>query len=100
MTGSWPKGVIDHINGDPSDNRFSNLREATQSQNCANARKSKNNTSGVKGVHWDRVNKKWRATIMHKRRQITIGRFDTIKQAAAAYEAKAAALFGEFARTS
>lgn len=100
VTGEWPVERLDHINGDPADNRFANLRQATQSQNCANSRRGKNNTSGVKGVHWDGVNKRWRAAIMFNRKQISIGRFDTIEEAAEAYMEKAVSLFGEFARAA
>lgn len=98
MTKEWPRLGIDHINCDPTDNRFVNLREANQSQNSANSRRSKNNTSGVKGVHWNGVGQKWRASIMYQRRKIHIGRYSRIEDAKAAYLAKAKELFGEFAR--
>lgn len=63
MTGSWPKEHIDHINGNPSDNRFCNLREATRSQNMHNQGVCSNNTSGYKGVCWHKSNQKWEACI-------------------------------------
>lgn len=52
MTGAWPKESIDHINGDRSDNRWSNLREADPSENMWNQRKRSDNASGVKGVRF------------------------------------------------
>ena len=91
---------IDHINGVLSDNRIANLRPATHSQNLGNGRKHSDNTSGFKGVHWDKRRKKWRAVIGHNSCQIHLGRFDTIEEAHAAYCDKARELFGEFARTS
>jgi len=52
--GEWPKFPIDHINGNPSDNRITNLRYATTSQNNSNARLYTNNSSGIKGVHFNK----------------------------------------------
>lgn len=63
MTGKWPEGEIDHINGITSDNRFANLRECSHQQNNHNQPIRKNNTSGVKGVRWCPVKKKWHAQV-------------------------------------
>src|SRR4051794_40587735 len=52
MTGAWPEQGMDHINGGRSDNRWSNLRLATQAQNVRNRSKGSNNTSGFKGVRF------------------------------------------------
>jgi len=54
MTGRWPEKEIDHINENPSDNRWSNLREATPSENHRNRGKQRNNTTGYKGVTFDK----------------------------------------------
>ena len=63
MMGRFPVG-IDHENHIKSDNRWTNLSEATQSENCKNISKKKNNTSGTTGVAYLPHRKKWRAQIM------------------------------------
>ena len=87
---------LDHADGNPSNNRISNLRPATQSQNNGNARKRSDNTSGKKGVSWHKRDKKWQSRIKHNGRQIYLGYFETAKAAHAAYCEKARELFGEF----
>ena len=100
MTGEWPLIDIDHANGDPSDNRWCNLREATESQNKANTGPQKNNTSGFKGVYWVKSHKKWSALIRKDKKLRFLGYFDTPEAAHAVYAAEASKLFGEFARTA
>ena len=63
MTGEWPKHQIDHVDGTKTNNRWSNLREATQSQNQQNAKRRSDNKSGFKGVHWNKRAGKWHAKI-------------------------------------
>jgi hypothetical protein len=58
-----PKGDLDHINRDPSDNRFCNLREATPKQNGANTRVPASSTSGANGVCWHKLARKWQVSI-------------------------------------
>lgn len=53
VNGSWPTGEIDHINGVRDDNRISNLRVVDRGQNCRNAAKRNDNSSGVAGVYWE-----------------------------------------------
>lgn len=96
--GSQPK-YIDHINTDSLDNRIENLREATQSQNCANQNIKKNNTSGFKGVKFRKDTNKWSASVMVNRKNIALGSFETIDEAVEAYKNGASKYFGEFART-
>lgn len=95
--GRWPAAQIDHINHIPSDNRLKNLREATQSQNNANCRRSSRNRSGIKGVCFDASRSKWRAEIENHGVRYSLGRFDRIEDAAAAYQQAAQHLFGSFA---
>lgn len=82
--GECPAGHIDHINGVKSDNRISNLRVVTRQENMRNRSMQKNNTSGVNGVYWNKLNKKWLASIRVDGRQKHIGLFTTIEAAAVA----------------
>lgn len=99
MTGNWPCGQIDHINLDKADNRWPNLREATNSQNQANTRAKRVNTSGFKGVYWHRRIGKWHAAISVNGRLKALGYTDTKEEAAALYQKAARKYFGEFARS-
>lgn len=98
MRGCWPERTLDHRNGRHGDNRWHNLREATQSQNGGNMKRPKSNTSGFKGVSWNATEKRYRAQISLGGRKVTIGRYHTPEAAHAAYAAKAIELYGEFAR--
>ena len=70
------KPQVDHIDNNPANNNVNNLRWCTQSENNMNYKMSKSNTSGVKGVRWDNVNKKWRAGIQFNGKKINIGRYN------------------------
>lgn len=95
---NFPTSSVDHINGDGLDNRRStNLRVATVSQNLANRGAPSNNTSGFKGVWWDRVRSVWVASIYPGGKHKRLGSFSTAAEAAHAYNKKAIELFGEFA---
>lgn len=89
---------VDHINGNPTDNRKENLRECTLSQNQGNRKLNENNTSGYKGVRWHKAAKKWQARINYKNAEIYLGLFKTAELAALAYNTEALKLFGEFAK--
>lgn len=97
--GQWPSGFVDHIDGNPRNNRIENLREASQSENLANSRKSKRNTSGFKGVSLAH-NQKWRAYVSAKGKTHWLGYFKTKEEAFAARIVAASRLHGEFARHS
>lgn len=86
----------DHINRDRLDNRKENLRVCTHSQNQANRNMNKNNTSGHRGVRWDKDRGKWYTSIDCNKETTFLGRFDDPKEAARVYEEKAKELFGEF----
>lgn len=93
----WPLGDVDHIDGDPRNNRISNLRECSRTQNMANKRMHKNNACGVKGVYWDTQAQRWKATVIKDRRKHHAGSFLDKHDAGRAYLKKAEELFGEFA---
>ncbi|MBI2718138.1 MAG: HNH endonuclease [Rhizobiales bacterium] len=100
VCGEWPRFVLDHINGNPDDNRIANLRPATASQNMQNSRRYSTNTSGYKGVSLCRQTRRWRAKIVVNGRNVHLGRFLSAEQARSAYASAAAEYFGEFARLS
>jgi hypothetical protein len=92
-----PQGmVVDHINRNRWDNRRSNLRVCTQGQNTRN-RRSFGGKSRFKGVHWHAQTRKWVAAICLNRKKTYIGQFRDEREAALAYDRKAAELFGPFA---
>lgn len=94
-----PSGMeCDHINGDPLDNRKSNLRLCTHKQNLASQKRPKNNTSGYKGVIRSSSGKKWKAEIRIENRPVHLGTFEDPTKAAQAYDNAAQKHFGEFAR--
>jgi hypothetical protein len=91
MTGSRPPNEIDHKDRDPSNDRWTNLRPATHSQQQGNKRLPRNNTSGYRGVVW--LRKKWIA----RNSGIGLGRFTSKEEAARAYDRHAIEHYGEFA---
>lgn len=93
-----PKGIlVDHRDGNGLNNRRSNLRLATKAENARNKPAHRNNRSGLKGVHWSQVNRRWIALITHDGQKHHLGTFGTKEEASAAYEAAAIRLHGEFA---
>ena len=90
--------VVDHINGNTLDNRIENLRAATHSQNSWNAKISKRNKSGVKGVSWHKTASKWVAHIGIKRKLVYLGLHESLQQAEQAVKQARLNLHGEFAR--
>lgn len=89
MTGQWPTEMIDHLNRRRTDNRWSNLREATHRENA------KNHSSN--GFCWDKEKGRWISRIQVDGRMFAIGRFETILDARAAYLRERKRHFGEFA---
>lgn len=92
-----PEGrLIDHINGDKTDNRIVNLRLVTRQQNIHN-KPARGGTSKHKGVQWNKNAKKWHATIRHEGKSRHLGLFDSEEEAAARYIQEAEILQGEYA---
>ena len=92
-----PNGLFtDHLNGDKLDNRKSNLRSCTKSQNSMNRKGYKNTSSKFKGV--TSRNNKWEASIKIDKKSKTLGRFTSEKEAAKAYNVAALKYHGEFAK--
>ena len=101
LAGDPPGLDVDHANQDPLDDRRSNLRPATQLDNCANQgnrRRRRGTTSRWKGVSRQARGKPWQASICRACRRHHLGTFDTEGEAAWAYDAAARILFGPFAR--
>lgn len=96
--GAPPESDLDHINGIRDDNRITNLRLATTTENNRNLSRRRDNTSGHKGVHWSKGAKKWQARICLNKKMKNLGLFSSIEDAAAAYRRAAKAHFGEFYR--
>ncbi len=95
--GAWPPADLDHINHIRSDNRLSNLREATRSENLGNSRMASNNTSGFKGVHLHKASGRWQAYITFNYKRQSLGYFNSPQAAAAAYLEAAKKQFLQFA---
>jgi len=97
MTGSWPNSDIDHEDRDRSNNAWRNLRLATKQQNARNRTITSNNTSGVKGVSWDKEKQRFQARLGCSGKNIHVGYFSTLAEAATARHAAATEAYGEFA---
>lgn len=97
MTGNWPTGDIDHKNRSRHDNRWSNLRVGTRSQNIHNAGLRKTNKSGFRGVSWSKEAGKWYASIKVMGKGKNLGFYDTAEAAHQAYMIAANKFFDSFA---
>jgi hypothetical protein len=95
--GEWPQCELDHKNLIVSDNRIENLRCATDGQNKYNRKKSKLNTSGIKGVQWSKQRNRWQAVLRQNNKCIHCGFFHNIEDAKKAVRNKRVELHGEFA---
>ena len=81
MDGDFPSGSLDHINQIRSDNRWINLRQATNGQNACNSKTPSKNTSGVKGVSWIEKRKRWQASLVVDGKQVFAKRFKNLDEA-------------------
>lgn len=98
--GKGDKRYVDHINGDTGDNRRSNLRIVTMSENLRNMRRQAPHSSRFKGVTWDARRETWAAQATLNYRHHFLGYHDTEELAAQAYDAFARQHFGAHARTN
>lgn len=96
--GSWPADEIDHINGDPLDNRISNMRVVNRQQNMINQKLRKDNTSGVKGVSLHKKSNMWHVHINVDKKIKVLGTFRTIEEAASVRKQAEIKYHGEYAR--
>jgi hypothetical protein len=93
----FPKNKqIDHIDHNRLDNRKCNLRLCTNQENSRNKGLNLNNTSGVKGVYFDKQLKKWRARITINYKSVHLGIFDDLEEAKDTYNQKTKEVFGRF----
>jgi hypothetical protein len=89
---------IDHIDGNPSNNRIENLRLASHSQNGFNMKLPRHSTTGLKGVTYDKRKLLWRAYITVHKKRIWLGDFSSAEKAHAVRVAAAQELHGDFVR--
>jgi hypothetical protein len=84
MNGAFPSDEVDHISGDGTDNRWVNLRAVDRLENKKNVKRQCNNTSGIVGITWSKQSRKWRARIQINQKDISLGYYDNIFDAACA----------------
>lgn len=97
MTGEWPKKLIDHKDKKKDNNIWDNLRAASKKENAGNTKMFKTNTSGYRGVYFNKINKNWNVSITIARIKVNQGTYDCKHKAAHAYNVAALNHFGEFA---
>ena len=94
--GQWPSGIIDHADGNGTNNAISNLRDASHAQNCHNRTTASGSLKGVRRV----PSGKWTASIVVNKRRVHLGTFNSPDEARAAYASAATANFGPFAKVA
>jgi len=96
----WPENQIDHINGERSDNRIINLRQATNAQNQHNSQVRKDSKTGVKGVTWNAQRQAYVVQIHANKVKRYLGCFNDLETAARAYADAAIEMHGEYRRVA
>lgn len=81
VKGKFPDKEGDHINGNGLNNIWSNLRDVTHTENGKNRRLSRSNTSGYTGLHWNRMEKRWKVHIGVNGKRIHLGSFANKQEA-------------------
>ena len=97
VNGEWPPDEVDHIDGNPSNNRIANLRSATRQQNAWNSDRSHLSTTGHPNVTWNSVRQKWEVKIRTSAGRRTIGRFRDLHVAVSERDCALSVEHGEFA---
>lgn len=87
---------VDHINGDPLDNRIENLRAATHAENLRNMKTPSSNTSGRNGVSWHKATRKWAVGIRHNGKWMHLGTFNDYSDAVKRRQDAESTIYGEF----
>lgn len=90
--------LVDHINGNTTDNRIENLRWCNRSQNRINSKKTTGKTSKYRGVSWDKQHKKWKVQGRIDGKVVRLGSFNSELEASEIYDKYAKKYHGEFAR--
>lgn len=98
LTGATGRDHVDHVDGNGLNCRRSNMRLATHTENMRNSRRRRDNSSGVKGVTFDKWTGRWQAKISVDGRTVHLGRFSSIEAAAEAYRKGSEKYHGEFGR--
>ena len=93
---SWPKNLIDHIDGKKKNNIYTNLRQATVSENARNSKPHIDNPTGTKGVYYSKTRKKYIAEICTNYKTKYLGGYDTISEAKDVYNTAAKKYHGKF----
>lgn len=95
--GKWPTGDVDHINRNRSDNRIENLRESDRSENLCNSSVRSDNTSGVKGVHFNRTNRTYTVRVQKNGACFEKHGIKTLEHAASIAKSARLSMHGAFA---
>lgn len=98
LFGDPPGKWVDHINGNPLDNRLANLRLCNVVQNGQNRKKNRKSSSRFKGVRWHKATQRWSAAIKSEGQQIWLGTFKTEEEAAYAYDRASKEFHGAFGK--
>jgi hypothetical protein len=98
VSGMDPHDEVDHIDGQPGNNRWENLRDCSRQQNMANSKLPSTNKSGLKGISWKKSSQKWQAKIKANSVWHHVGYFNDIGEASQAVIEKRRELHGDFAR--
>lgn len=97
MTGEWPTKFVDHRDRERQNDRWKNLRLATNQDNIRNSKLRIDNSSGVKGVYWMKRHRSWQASIRVDKKLLHLGNYKDLGDAALARRAAELKYFGEFA---